>query len=48
MSVQLAAQLFSESVANTLLFCKNTMNLPEFTHVTATATLIKLVNDVFD
>jgi DNA transposase THAP9 len=48
MSVKLAAQLFSESVADALLFCKNKMNLPEFMHVTATAKFIKLVNDVFD
>ncbi|KAJ8714306.1 hypothetical protein PYW08_007926 [Mythimna loreyi] len=48
MNVKLATQLFSASVADSLLFCKNILNIPEFINVEATANFIKLINDLFD
>lgn len=48
MNVCLAAQLFSQSVADALLFCNNVMKMTSFEQVTATAEFVKLVNDLFD
>lgn len=48
MKVKLATQLLSKSVAVALLYCKNDLNLPDFTNVEATAKFISLINDAFD
>lgn len=48
MNVRLAAQLFSMSVADALLFCKNKLNILDFHDVTPTANFLKLINDLFD
>ncbi|KOB73308.1 THAP domain-containing protein [Operophtera brumata] len=48
MNVRLAAQLFSKSVADALIFCQNELDLPDFNGVSATAKFILLINDVFD
>ncbi|RVE40646.1 hypothetical protein evm_014704 [Chilo suppressalis] len=48
MNVRLAAQLFSESVADALSFCKNNLNLPDFANVNRTVEFLKIINDIFD
>lgn len=48
MNVRLAAQLFSTSVADALIFCNEVMRLPEFQNVGPTAEFLKLINDLFD
>jgi hypothetical protein len=48
MNVKLAAQLFSASVAESLLFCKNILKMADFRDAEATANFIKLINDLFD
>lgn len=44
----LFAQLFSKSVADALMFCKNILKIEEFKNVDATAKFILLINNVFD
>lgn len=47
MKVRLAAQLFSNSVADSMTVLKN-MNIPSFKYSTATIRFINLFNDLFD
>jgi hypothetical protein len=47
MKVKLAAQVFSSSVANALLFCED-LGLPEFKGCKATASFILTIDQVFD
>lgn len=48
MKVRLAAQTFSNSVAEALLFCKNNLETEDFIHSGATIEFIKYFNDIFD
>lgn len=48
MKVQFAAQIFSTSVANALLFCKNTLKLKEFKSCQGTIEFLHVFNDLFD
>lgn len=48
MKVQLAAQIFSTSVANALLFCKNHLKLEEFQSCQGTIQFLCTFNDLFD
>lgn len=48
MKVQLAAQIFSASVANALLFCKNNLKLKEFQSCEGTIQFLRIFNDLFD
>lgn len=48
MNVRLAAQLFSTSVADALIFCNGVMELSAFANVEPTANFLKLMNDLFD
>lgn len=46
MKVRLATQLFSKSVADALMFCKD--NVDDFKDCTATAKFVNIINDIFD
>jgi len=48
MKVKLANQLLSQSVADALTFCKDTLKLHEFNNSGATIKFIELFNKVFD
>eukprot|EP00102_Acyrthosiphon_pisum_P024286 XP_016661496.1 PREDICTED: uncharacterized protein LOC107884274 [Acyrthosiphon pisum] len=48
MKVKLATQLLSQSVADALKFCKNSLNLNEFCNADATIQFIELFNIAFD
>lgn len=48
MKVSLATQIFSKSVSDSLMFCKEQLNLREFEQVTPTARFLDLINDLFD
>lgn len=48
MKVQLAAQIFSTSVANALSFCQNTLKLKEFQCCNGTIEFLRTFNDLFD
>lgn len=48
MKVQFAAQIFSTSVANALLICKNTLKLKEFKSCQGTIEFLHVFNDLFD
>lgn len=46
--VKRVTQLLSQSVADTLTFCKNNLKFEEFRHVDATITFISMINISFD
>lgn len=48
MKVKLAAQLLSQSVADALTYCKDSLKLQTFQGSTATIKFIKNFNDLFD
>lgn len=48
MNVRLAAQLFSNSVSDALLFCEQELKIPDFQGAKATAEFLQVVNDSFD
>lgn len=48
MNVRFATQLLSNSVANSLEFCKSKLALPQFEKCTATINFIRIFNDAFD
>ena len=48
MKVRFAVQIFSTSVANALLFCKNTLKLKEFQSCQSTIEFLQVFNDLFD
>lgn len=48
MKVNLAAQILSKGVADALLFCKNTLHLPQFNDCQGTADFLYIANDLFD
>lgn len=48
MKVRFAVQIFSTSVANALLFCKNTLKLKEFQSCQGTIEFLHVFNDLFD
>lgn len=48
MKVKLATQLLSQSVADALKFCKDNLNLKEFSGVDATVLFIEMFNKAFD
>lgn len=48
MKTKLATQLFSESVAEAMLFCKEHLQLKEFTNCDATVKFILMMNNIFD
>lgn len=48
MKVHLATQLFSNSVAKSLKFCREVLNHPDFEGSEATEEFIKIMNDCFD
>lgn len=48
MKVKLATQLFSQSVANALIFCNDQLKLKQFEGVDATANMLLILNDLFD
>jgi len=48
MKVKLATQLLSQSVADALKFCKDTLKLHQFSNAGATISFIELFNKVFD
>lgn len=48
MKVRLAAQLFSKSVADALIFCKDILKLEQFKECKATVDFVNLINDCFD
>ena len=48
MKVRLAAQIFSTSVANALLFCKDNLKLKEFQSCQGTIKFLRIFNDLFD
>ncbi|XP_034037223.1 calcium binding protein 39, like 1 isoform X1 [Thalassophryne amazonica] len=48
MKVSLAAQTLGTSVADAILFCRNTLNLPEFEHSLPTADFICTIDHVFN
>ena len=47
MKVKLAAQIFSESAASSLDYCRQ-LNLPEFSNSEATSKCLRIFNNVFD
>lgn len=47
MKVRLAAQVFSTSVADALLYCK-TKNIDNFNNCESTITFCRHINDIFD
>lgn len=48
MKVKLAAQTFSNSVADAFIFLQDDMHLPDFEGVTATAKFTRVINNLFD
>lgn len=48
MKVRLAAQVFSKSVADALLFCKNDLQLEQFRSCQRTVQFLSIFNDLFD
>lgn len=48
MKVKLATQLLSQSVADALKFCKDTLKIHEFSNAGATISFIEMFNKVFD
>lgn len=48
MKTKLATQLFSESVAEAILFCKEHLKLKEFIDCNATVKFILMINNIFD
>lgn len=48
MKVKLATQLLSRSVAESLIFCKDKLNLEDFKNCDATVNFVKIMNDAFD
>ena len=48
MKVNLATQLFSNSVAKSLKFCREILQNPDFVGSEATEEFVKLMNDIFD
>lgn len=48
MKVRLAAQLFSKSFADTLIFCRDILKLDQFKECKATVDFVNLINDSFD
>lgn len=48
MKVRLAVQIFSQSVADALLFCKNDLQLESFQSCEGTIYFISIFNDLFD
>lgn len=48
MNVKLATQLLSSSVSKAIEFCRQDLNLPEFSDSKATENFIMLMNNVFD
>lgn len=48
MKVKLAAQFLSQSVANALTFCKDSLKLQTFQSSAATTKFLKKFNDLFD
>jgi len=48
MKVSIAAQVFSTSVANALIFCEQDLHLPEFIGCGATANFCLQINNIFD
>ncbi|KAE9522390.1 hypothetical protein AGLY_017221 [Aphis glycines] len=48
MKIKLATQLLSKSVADALKFCKNKLNIKNFSDVDATVVFIELFNSAFD
>ena len=48
MKVKLASQVFSDSVADSLIFLRDTIKDPFFKHCEETVKFIKIVNDLFD
>jgi hypothetical protein len=48
MKVNLAAQTFSDSVADAVEFCRKDLNLPEFSDSEETVTFMRLINRLFD
>lgn len=48
MKVRLATQLFSESVATALAFCRNELHMEQFVGAGATIRFILIVNNLFD
>jgi len=48
MKVKLATQLLSQSVADALIFCKNSLKLDEFYNADPTIRFIELFNTAFD
>lgn len=48
MKVRLASQIFSESVATALMFCKSELHMPEFADVDATVKFTQTMNNLFD
>ncbi|CAH2242983.1 jg13426 [Pararge aegeria aegeria] len=48
MSVKLATQLLSNSVAKAIQLCEEVLNIPEFNDSAATFNFIKIMNDLFE
>lgn len=48
LKIRLATQLFSNSVAAALMFCKKNLKLPKFRHVEGTNDFLLILNDLFD
>lgn len=48
MKVKLATQLLSKSVADSLTFCKDKLNIQDFKNCDGTANFITIMNDTFD
>lgn len=48
MKVKLATQLLSQSVADALQFCDNSLHMAEFQHVNASVKFITIMNNAFD
>ena len=48
MKVHLAVQLFSNSVANALDYCRDILKLPQFKGSEATSEFLRIINDIFD
>lgn len=48
MKVKLAAQIFSESVAKAIEYCKDNLKLEEFKNSEATIEFIRKINSLFD
>lgn len=48
MKVKLAAQMFSQSVSDALMFCRNNIKLEEFVDCEATCEFICMFNNLFD